>query len=92
MNKKNAKDYLPLVQALADGKVIQMICSDGTYEDLADPCFIGDAIRYRIKPEPREIWVNEYLPEDSVVHFSREDAEKHCAIGGVTRRYREVIE
>jgi len=30
MHKDNAKDYLPLVQALAEGKAIQRVRSDGT--------------------------------------------------------------
>lgn len=59
MNKDNAKDFLPLVQALADGKTIQYkgLISE-TWQDLG-----GDSIgfsatidRYRIKPEPEEVW------------------------------------
>jgi hypothetical protein len=60
MNKDNAKDFLPLVQALADGKTLQKKTCDG-WVDLP-----GNAITfsnypesYRIKPEPREwdMWV-----------------------------------
>lgn len=59
MNKENAKDYLPLVQALADRKVIQFKgCDDGKWMDV--DCIHSSSYspsRYRIKPEPREIWV-----------------------------------
>jgi hypothetical protein len=53
MNKDNAKDYLPIVQALASGKIIQ--CNDrGEWVDvdtLYTDCY--GPYEYRIKPEPR---------------------------------------
>lgn len=57
MNKDNAKDFLPLVQALAEGKTIQI--NDGSeslpeWRDLVDVSFSHHRILYRIKPEPRE--------------------------------------
>lgn len=59
MNKDTAKDYLPLVQAMAEGKVIQIKCDDG-WKDLVNVSFNNIPSKYRIKPEPREIWVNHY--------------------------------
>jgi hypothetical protein len=56
MNKHNAAQFLPLVQALADGKTIQKICND-TWEDLESPFFHDEPERYRIKQEPREFWL-----------------------------------
>ena len=59
MNARNAKDYLPIVQALANGKIIQ--CNDrGEWVDvdtLYTDCY--GPHEYRIKPEPRtfEIWL-----------------------------------
>lgn len=50
MNKDTAKDYLPLVQALAEGKTIQTIYN-GEWFDLPDVSFSGAANLYRIKPE-----------------------------------------
>lgn len=55
MNKHNAKDYLPLVQALVDGKTLQVSTVNG-WEDIKSEvsfCYAPD--KYRIKPEPREI-------------------------------------
>jgi hypothetical protein len=53
MNKNNAKDFLPLVQALADGKTIQFD-DGGDWVDvenlITDPY---DPDEYRIKPSPR---------------------------------------
>ena len=79
MNKDNAKDFLPLVQALADGKTIQYSGGDGKWYD-ADPCYFNlSPEQYRIKPEPRVIWLNEYPCGDltsSTVHTSKTNANK----------------
>lgn len=62
MNKDNAHEFLPLVQALADGKTIQIESLDGTYwfdSKGNNPDFSLDPSCYRIKPEPRtfEMWI-----------------------------------
>ena len=54
MNKYNAKDYLPLVQGLAEGKTLQF--KSDQWEDI--PCnsefkWNNCPSHYRIKPEPR---------------------------------------
>ena len=60
MNKDNAKDYLPLVQALADGKTLQFDFSgDGRWEDIAAiNDFKNPSEFYRIKPKPRVFYIN----------------------------------
>jgi hypothetical protein len=66
MNKQNAKEYLPLVQALADGKTIQLKINH-CWEDLDCPT------QFRIKPEPRRAWAA-YIPtqsEPAFVYWSR---------------------
>lgn len=99
MNASNARDYLPLVQALADGKVIQYRYqkSDKSYawmdlESCVDFCMSADC--YRIKPEPRNIWVNRYPNGMESGIFNTEHAAKlHRANDtAVQIRYREVIE
>lgn len=91
MNKDNARDYLPLVQALAEGRVIEHRGSGGWYQ-INNPTFQDPPSDYRIKPEPREIWVNEYASGDEHVHESQESAAIALRGNGITRRYREVIE
>ncbi len=91
MNKDNAKEYLPLVQALAEGKVIQSKFADG-WEDLDVVSFDLAARCYRIKHEPREIWVNTYPGGDRYLHDSAEDAASYADVNVATRHYREVIE
>lgn len=59
MNKDNAKDYLPLVQAWAEGKQLQVksLATLGWVD--IDRCdFFLKPESYRIKPEPREGWVH----------------------------------
>ena len=58
MNQQNAHEYLPLVQAIADGKTVQVLGKDGNWYD--SPLLNTPTSRYRIKPEPRtfEMWLD----------------------------------
>ena len=53
MNKETAKDFLPIVQALADGKTIQLM-NCGEWFNVSSPDFSSLPCNYRIKPDPRE--------------------------------------
>lgn len=95
MNKDNAKDYLPLVQALADGKVIQMMEAFGKWKDVENIFLNNPACSYRIKPEPREIWYNRYnTGVESGPYESKEKAIEYAFHDHpmVQVCYREVIE
>lgn len=59
MNKDDASQYLPLVQALADGKTIQHF-DTANWNDISNPVFISSHDQYRIKPEPRE-WTGKVI-------------------------------
>lgn len=93
MNKNNARKYLPLVQALADGKVIQMLEGHGYWVDMVEISSEIPASLYRIKPEPREIWVNRY-PDgtESGRYESKRLAEVNSGYSAKQVCYREVIE
>ena len=58
MNRKEAKELMPIIQAFAEGKAIESRCIKGDkslwYDD-EDPSF-DDDLEYRIKPEQK------YLP------------------------------
>jgi len=59
MNAQNAKDYLPLVQALADGRTIQRVVVNNHWVDQVELDCMGKPSWYRIKPaEPRHWWIN----------------------------------
>ena len=73
MNRERARSLLPIIQAFADGKDIQV--RPRTIEKLEwstnppDPGFFnGD--EYRIKPEPKELWVMVYNNKTSTPSFS----------------------
>lgn len=57
MNREQAKELLPIIQAFADGKTIQVKASDGLwYGREGENCefnFNADPQMYRIKPEPK---------------------------------------
>ena len=61
MNAENAHEYLPLVQALADGKTLQYKHSSKGWTDCNELYFDVMLECYRIKPEPRtfDVWRNE---------------------------------
>lgn len=54
MNRSEAKDLLPIIQAFAEGKTIQsrFINGSNTWWDDNNLSF-GDGVEYRIKPEPK---------------------------------------
>lgn len=70
MNKENAKEFLPLVQALAEGKTIQFELADGTWSDLNRVDFTESPSEYRIKPEQKKDWVRLALLKDEKEYFS----------------------
>ena len=52
MNRKEAAELLPIIQAFAEGKEIQQ--TDGyDWYDLDDPDFMANGNSYRIKPGPK---------------------------------------
>lgn len=65
MNQDQAKAWLPLIQAVADGKTLQIVkMNQGSREpvwcDVESSEFIyfnlGEYARFRIKPEPKKQW------------------------------------
>lgn len=53
MTRENAKALLPIIQAHAEGKIIQINRPLVGWEDSYEPLFNGDPSSYRIKPEPK---------------------------------------
>jgi len=90
MNKDNAAQFLPLVQALAEGKVIQEL-SGNTWKDIEATAFNRDPAFYRIKPEPRRIWVNEYASGNGIEYHTKEEAISN-ALPNIVRIAVEYVE
>ena len=55
MTREEAKELLPIMQAFAEGKVIQFRCKTGEWLDIINDefDFILSPDDYRIKPEPK---------------------------------------
>ena len=67
MNRDRARELLPIIQAIADGKTVQERCVGDNPRDWHDwdcsiPMFDNPKYEYRIKPEPRE-WFLYFEPE-----------------------------
>ena len=62
MDREQAKQRVPIIQAFADGEDIQFDSLDG-WVDITGPEFSQPAKRYRIKPKPREFWA---LPREMI--------------------------
>jgi hypothetical protein len=61
MEAEKAREYLPLVEAMAQGKIIQHFIRSvvppcpypfGHWQDETEPSFADPAVLYRVKPEP----------------------------------------
>lgn len=103
MNKDNAKNYLPLVQALAEGKTIQYRPRGEDIGSVAFPylkwtdvsadlIFNHPPDRYRVKPEPieLELW---YRTDVTCAYVARStDAETYWTEQGFRKiKVKEVL-
>jgi hypothetical protein len=92
MTKENAHLFLPLVEAMAEGKTIQQQSLNGNWQDLPTVYFNSDFESYRIKPEPRkplECWVR--IVDETLINEGW-SALKSNPNNVHYRLFREVIE
>ncbi len=83
---------IAVMQAFLDGKVIELCDADGVWSVADAPAWRWGERRYRIKREPRELWVNVYPCGEDGVYSNLEDAEKAAACERVECiHYREVL-
>jgi hypothetical protein len=93
MNKENAHLYLPLVQALAEGKTIQHLVGGTQWEDCKNNVqFSFSPDQYRIATEPRKpaellVWVMEDGTPTMIATGFKEGEIFH---GETVRLFREV--
>lgn len=87
-----------ILKAHCEGKTIQTLCADGKYrdEDIKEypiNTFLRNA--FRVKPEPREIWVIQessgFLYEDRLF-TSEVEVHKHTPYGAKAVKFREVLD
>ena len=87
---------ISVMQAWADRKPIQVECNGHWVNCKKEPSWNWQLANWRIKPDPKEIWVNEYLTE-TTRGFTAFDNKEEAIKSGVnpTRaavKYREVID
>lgn len=93
MTRDEAKKLLPIIQAYADGKVVQAFSSIlNKWIDIENPAFRDS--EWRIKPEPMEVWLTFDRDGVKIVHDTKKSAERY-AHGGqfapyTIHRMREV--
>ena len=75
MTREDAKKLLPIIEAYANGEDIQ-IFRGGYWEEDEVYNFSGSLDHYRIKPKPREFWINKYKQGIVFLHETKEEAVK----------------
>jgi hypothetical protein len=85
MNRTEAKQLIesPILKAFIEGKEIERICGDewiDRSENIDADHLAMNPHTYRIKPEPREFWVNVYPHGvDNIIHYTKVDADNWAA-------------
>jgi len=92
-------EMIEVIQAHKEGKEIQCRLKDPSLDEMGWLTKGGDTFNftdyiYRIKPEPKEIWVNEHRQAVDIGYSSREEAVNHAYWDAerVAVHYKEVIE
>ncbi len=89
MNAQNAKDYLPLVAALAEGKTIQINNMGNWFDAPPNVDFTVPSVFYRIKPNPRRWWIVKWSEHKHDIAFCERGAQAMAA--EFPERYCEII-
>ena len=90
MNREEAKEQLPIIQALAEGKTIEVLHPNGGWTETDKVYFNLPSNHYRIKEEPKyrpfksqeECW-NEMLKHQPFGWVKSKKSERHFSIGSV---------
>jgi len=80
MTPEKARELLPIIQAYAEGEPIQE-CDAGlnNWRDCIDePEFENECLEFRIKPEPKVIYVNELCDGNKVGFDTTDGAKAHA--------------
>ena len=97
MTREEAKEMLPIIQAWADGKIIQ-VREKGRWVELCIDDFTRSPDMYRIKPEPKyrpfknqeECW-EEMLKHQPFGWIRNNDTQRLCNIGSIGRNNYGVV-
>ena len=75
MNRERARELVPIIEAFGNGWTIQFDDGDGWSDvdksGLDVECFDDGGLKYRIKPKPREFWINPDADDsDAIIYES----------------------
>lgn len=81
MDRKRAKELAPVIKAFGDGEDIEYQNPCHAEENMwwdvnMDSLPLGDKVKLRIKPKPREFWIN--LTDLEVFLDKSDIPENHC--------------
>ena len=91
----SVRPMIEIMQAWADGKIIQCKENNGWHKgwvDVDTPRWNWSECEYRVKLEPKVVWINEYVGGDGNRFYgagffsSKEDAKK----SGLNRNSRQI--
>ena len=81
INSERAKELLPLIQALADGKLQERSRGDGEWRNVtgADFSYTG-SYEWRVKPEARKIYLAAWLDISGFFHCAAYHSEHEALL------------
>lgn len=86
ITREEAKELLPIIQAFAEGKTIQLF-TNGIWEDAKNPTFESGAM-YRIKPGPK---YRPFKTQEECWSEMHKHPDFGWIKGNVTGEYKQVI-
>ena len=98
MTRKEAKEFLPIIKAFAEGKTIQYSSDKEIWNDTKTPNF-DCGVFYRIKPEPKyrpfktkeECW-DEMMKHQPFGWVKEISSEMPCLINAITNKNIVIME
>ena len=91
MTKETAKQFIDVLQAFVDGRPVEVKTQFG-WEEIKNPNFGSSPENYRVKPEPREWFINIYENRACGLYHSKMAADNNAVVGRVECvRVREIL-
>lgn len=88
MNKIDAKHFMRFIQALTEGKTIQIHSpKPDVWTDMKECYFNLPYHYYRIKPEPEVVYVNKWASGPVYVYATEDDARQGSLYGRSVHEY-----
>lgn len=80
MTRENAKKFLPIITAFANGEKVQIDSYGIGWHDIDSSDFTDSPESYRIAPKPRIVFINEYPSGEFSTWPTREIADTNATV------------